>query len=175
MQVHVAVHIVVVYLLLQCLKLVAGLIVITLKLGCSHQFFILLLAQLVIGESSLYHTLLKLGIVGIRQMEVGCRGDGGVLGDIVHHVVEHHLRRIQSVQVKGNVGHRVRLHLHVRFDTLFHLDTTTARQIIARSRQLQVGIVRQVYVRYLHQSFTKGACTNYHTTLQVLQCTTGNL
>ena len=98
-----------------------------------------------------------------------------MLADVVDDVVEHHLRRVQPIQIERHVGHRVRLHLHVRLDAFLHLDATTRRQIVARRRQLQVGIVGQVHIGNLYQSLAVCARTYYYTTLQVLQRSARNL
>ena len=112
--VQVARHVVVVYLCLQSLEFCLCIVHIALKLHGLLQFVHLLLAQLVVGESALDDALLEVVVVGIRQVEVLGGSNGGMLGNILRHVVEHHLRRVQTVQIECDIGQRVGLHLDVR-------------------------------------------------------------
>ncbi len=175
MCIEVATQVVMVYLSLQRLKLSAGIIIVTLKLGGLNQFLKLFLADLVIGKASLDNSLFEILIVGIRQMEVDSRYQRRMLGDIVHHIVEHHLRRVQAVQIERDISHRVGLHHQVRRDALLHLDATTTGQVVARGGQLQIGVIGQVHVRNLYQSLAIGLRTDDDATFQVLQGTRGNL
>ena len=78
----------------QSVESAAGLIVIAFKLSRLHQFIKLLLAHRVIGEPTFYDTLLEISIVGITQMELCCRSNRRVAGDVVNDIVKHHLSRI---------------------------------------------------------------------------------
>ena len=173
--VQVARHVVVVYLCLQSLEFSLCIVHIALKLHGLLQFVHLLLAQLVVGESALDDALLEVVVVGIRQVEVLGGSNGGMLGNILRHVVEHHLRRVQTVQIECDIGQRVGLHLDVRLQTFLHIDAATTGQIVARRGQLQVRIIRQVDVGNLHQALPVCARTYYYGALQVLQGTAGNL
>ena len=81
---------------LQAVEGSLGLIVITLKLGRLHQFGKLLLADWIVGESALHHPLLERLPVCVSNMELRCGSNSRMLGDVIHHVVEHHLRRVLS-------------------------------------------------------------------------------
>ena len=95
--IQVALYVVVVQLGLQRFELSLRIVVVALELCHFFQFVELLLADLVVGESRLDDALLEVCIVGIRQVEVRCRGYGGMTVDVVNHVVEHYFRRVQSV------------------------------------------------------------------------------
>ena len=105
--------------LLQFIKGALRIFIITFKLRRLHQFCKLFLTDGVVGKAALDDPLFEFLPVGICQMELGCWGNRRMLGDIINHVVEHHLRRVltRGGEVEGDIGDRVRFDLHIRFDT----------------------------------------------------------
>ena len=92
--------------LLQSLKLGFGVFHISLELHHLLQALHHLLTLGIIGETAFQDTLLELGIVGIRQREVLGRSYRGMTLNVIHHVFQHHLRRVTagSTEIVGDIG-----------------------------------------------------------------------
>ena len=120
--VHVLGHIVLEFFAKR-LKLILGVVVVALKLCQLLKFAQGLLGDGVVVESALHHPLLELLIFGITQPEISCGSYSGMLGDIIHHIIEHHLHRVDAVEIHCDIGHRIGFHLDVGLysSTISHL------------------------------------------------------
>ena len=112
---QVALH-VVVELGAQAVELGAGIVVVALEARQLLELVELLAAHGVVGEAARHHPPLEVGKVGVGQPELARRGYRRVGGNVVDHIVEHHLRRVGPIEVEHDVGQRVGLHLHVGHD-----------------------------------------------------------
>ena len=102
-------------LLLQGLKLLLGIVVVTLKACHLNKLVIHLAGLTVILEARLQHALLEVGIVSVREMELCGWRYRRMTRYIVKHISQCHLGRVQSAlaQIYSDVGNRIGLHLHV--------------------------------------------------------------
>ena len=189
-------------LLAQRLKLGFGVVVVSLEACQALQFLEYLLAHLVVCESALYHALLELLVVGIREFEVLGACHGGVGGYVVNLVVEHDVGCVHTREIEGDVGQRVGLHFDVGLDAtavahdasgscaelvservghvlgyISVVGVLVAQSLYAASRgyvvfgcgELQLAVVWQRYVWYLHQTLAVGACAHDYGAVVVLQ------
>ena len=162
----------------------------------------------VIRKAACYDTLLELLVIAIAKVELACGCNGRVLGDVIHHILEHHLGGVTScyTEIIGDVRQRVRLYLNIRLDAtavtnfssassiehlgqrvrnmlgvtsvrvfvVYCLDAAPAGDEVLAGGEFEICVIRQVE-RCLHKSLAVSACSDNHSTVEVLQRTSSNL
>ena len=190
-------------LLLQCFKLLLGILVVAFKFSHLAQVFQSTFRQAVVLEPAFLGHCPQFLEVGIRDDKLLNRSNRSMTLLVFRSPVGQH---IVVAQVEHHVCHRVVLDFNVGFDasTVSHLATAngvehvgeavghlarlaitlqlvvdglyapSARNIVFTGSEFQTSVVRQ-FARRLHESLAVSPCANDNSTVQVLKRTTQNL